>query len=336
MILVVINNRNMFDITDIISVKICEEFYKEFKRLPNRYEIFKGFHIGDFVFNVRCGKYNNLKDKLENIFNVSLKYSTRMHMTDEELIQRCKIFYKKYGRLPKSGEKLDGWNISAFMDGLKRGRHSNIKQIIENIFKQPIEVKCTLTRYSTKILIKKCQEFYDEFHRLPKQKEEYKGWKIGIFVHGLKYRKNQNYKKIFEDIFKQKIFVKNKISDEDIIKYSKEFYEKYNRLPVRSDVYKGWNIGTYVHGLKNGSNKHMKKTIEEIFGQEIDFNYKIFKMNDDEIIDLCKEFYEEFHRLPEVKESYKGWKIGNFIQEIKDGKHKIIKPVIAEIFNESI
>ena len=117
---------------------------------------------------------------------------------------------------------------------------------------------------------------------------------------------------------------------------AQQFYNIYHRLPVRSDIYKGWNIGTYVHGLKNGSNGHMKKAIEDIFEQEIDFNYKVFKMNDDEIFDMCKKFYEEFKRLPEVNESYKGWRIGLFIQEIRDGKHQLIKNIVSDIFENLI
>ena len=324
------------DITDIITIKICTDFYDNFKRLPKQDEFYKGFNLGNFIFQLKNGRYPHLKDKIECIFHTELKYFSKQYLTDHELISRCQKFYDKYKRFPKSGEKIDGWNISAFMDGIKRGRHSNIKPILEGIFNKPIEVSCKLQRYNTPTLIAKCKEFYNEFGRLPHQKEIYKGWKIGIFIHGLKYRKDQSYKRIFEDIFNEKIEIHHKITDHEVLLYCKEFYNIYHRLPVRSDVYKGWNIGTYVHGLKNGSNGHMKKAIEDIFEQEIDFNYKVFKMNDDEIFDMCKKFYEEFKRLPEINESYKGWRIGLFIQEIRDGKHQLIKNIVSDIFENLI
>ena len=52
------------------------------------------------------------------------------------------------------------------------------------------------------------QEFYNEFQRLPKNKEEYKNWKINQYINHLKDGRNEKIKLKIEKIFHQKLIFK--------------------------------------------------------------------------------------------------------------------------------
>lgn len=53
-------------------------------------------------------------------------------------------------------------------------------------------------------------------------------------------------------------------------------------------------------------------------------------------LELCKEFYSEYQRLPKWHEVYKDYNIGNFIEKIKQGFHQQLKPQVEEIFHQEI
>lgn len=321
------------NIGNIIVVNICREFYDLYHRLPCNNETFKGVNIGEFIKSIRRGKYPEIKEIVESIFNKKIKLYCKFTRSDDELINICKQFYNEFKRFPKSDEKYNGFCIGSFMDGLKRGRHNNIKHIIEEIFNIPIVVKRNIKRLQEVTIIDLCKQFYNEYHRLPYQKERYKNWNIGIFVQGLKYSKNKYLKKKIEEIFQQAIVVRNrKVEDEEMLNKCREFYNEFHRLPTRVEIYKGWCIGTFIQGLKNNRNKHLKQQVEEIFQQEINIQYRMYRMDDEIIVDKCKKFYQQFKRLPELNEMFEDWKIGIFIQEVKDGKHIFIKNILENIF----
>ena len=60
------------DITDIITIKICTDFYDNFKRLPKQDEFYKGFNLGNFIFQLKNGRYPHLKDKIECLMVLEL------------------------------------------------------------------------------------------------------------------------------------------------------------------------------------------------------------------------------------------------------------------------
>lgn len=322
---------------NILFINACREFNDIYHRLPCNNEIFRGLNIGKFIKYIKCGKYPDIKEIVEKIFGKKIKLYYKFTREDDEIISLCENFYREFNRFPKSDEKYNGFCIGSFMDGLKRGRHSQIKPIIEKIFNIPIVVKRKVKRLNEDVMLTLCKEFYDKYHRLPYQKEKYNDWNIGIFVQGIKYRKNKKLIKKVEEIFNQEITVRNrKVNDEEILNKCREFYDKYHRLPTRNDVYKDWCIGTFIQGLKNNRNKHLKDKVEEIFQQPINIQYRIYRMDDDIIVDKCQKFFCKYKRLPEPNEIFDDWKIGIFIQEIKEGKHIYIKPIVEKIFQTSL
>ena len=112
----------------------------------------------------------------------------------------------------------------------------------------------------------------------------------------------------------------------------KEFYNIYRRLPKQSETFKYFNIGMFIARLKQGQNLQLKSQVEEIFEQEI--NAK--KISDEDKLNICKEFYSEFKRLPKSTQVYKKFKIGNFITHLKQGYNQQLKSQVEEIFEQKI
>ena len=53
-------------------------------------------------------------------------------------------------------------------------------------------------------------------------------------------------------------------------------------------------------------------------------------------IELCKEFYNEYKRLPEDNEIYKEFKIGHFFDSLKQGRYSHLKEDVENIFKTKI
>ena len=128
----------------------------------------------------------------------------------------------------------------------------------------------------------------------------------------------------------------NKIIDEtEKLELCKEFYTKYNRLPERNETYKDFKIGYFIESLKH-CNSHLKEDVENIFNTKIEVNRKFNLKDDNEKLKLCKEFYNEYKRLPILREKYKDFNIGYFIYGLKQGKNSHLKEEVENIFNTKI
>ena len=133
------------------------------------------------------------------------------------------------------------------------------------------------------------------------------------------------------------IIVRNVLTDEDKLNLCKEFFKEYQRLPKHNEVYKDFNIGSFINCLKCGNNSQLKPQVEEIFHQEIRAVKKtVKKISDEDKLNLCKEFFSENQRLPIYYEVYKDFKIGKFIQSLRCGNNSQLKPQVEEIFHQEI
>ena len=122
------------------------------------------------------------------------------------------------------------------------------------------------------IKIELCKEFYNENKRLPKKNDTYKDFNIGNFISGLKQGMNSQLKEEVENIFNTKIEVAKKLNlkdDTEKIELCKSFYNEYKRLPISTEKYKDFNIGSFIHHLKQGYNSHLKEEVENIFNTKI-------------------------------------------------------------------
>ena len=193
--------------------------------------------------------------------------------------------------------------------------------------------------YMTNNKLKLCKEFFKAYQRLPKAKEVYKDFNIGKFIQHLKEGCNSQIKPQVEEIFEQEIKVDKKIvklSDADKLDLCKEFYNEFKRLPKWNETIKTFNIGSFINNIKQGYNQQLKPQVEEIFHQKINVVKKIVKLSDEDKLNFCKEFYNEFKRLPKDKDVYGEWNIGSFIRHLKRGQNPHLKPQVEEIFQQKI
>ena len=116
---------------------------------------------------------------------------------------------------------------------------------------------------------------------------------------------------IYEDVY----MTNNKL------KLCKEFFKEFKRLPKTREVYKDFNIGKFIQHLKEDINSDLKLQVEEIFEQEIKVVKKTVKLSDEDKLDLCKEFFKAYQRLPKYSEEFKDFKIGGFIANVKRGQN---------------
>ena len=101
-------------------------------------------------------------------------------------------------------------------------------------------------------------------------------------------------------------------------------------------MYEDFKIGNFIARLKHGKNSQLKSQVEEIFHQEINAVKRTVKLSDEDKINLCKEFFKAYQRLPKQSEVYEDFKIGNFIARLKHGKNSQLKSQVEEIFHQEI
>ena len=260
------------------KLKLCKEFFKEYQRLPKDREVYKDFKIGKFITNLKQGQNSQLKPQVEEIFHQEINAVKKADkISDEDKLNFCKKFYSEFKRLPKAKEVYKDFNIGHFISHLKQRHNSQLKPQVEEIFEQEINAVKKADKISDEDKLNFCKKFYSEFKRLPKWKETYKDFKIGVFINNLKHNQNSQLKPQVEEIFHQEInAVKKtvKLSDEEKLNLCKEFYSKYKSLPKDKEVYKDFKIGRFISHLKGGCNPHLKPQVEEIFHQEINAKKK--------------------------------------------------------------
>ena len=101
----------------------------------------------------------------------------------------------------------------------------------------------------------------------------------------------------------------------------------------RNKIYKHFKIYN-EENYEIENNNIEKLELEEINIETLIIKNVIdkIKLNDEEKIKLCQEFYNEFHRLPTTREIYKNWKIGSFVDGFKYNRNLSLKEDIKKIF----
>ena len=349
------NDNPYRDSYDMISAEKLMNVYNYLSRKVSDYSIKSNIYDKDYegyivplvgiwrteemrikLSHIKISKNNKVYINKNNFIDISPK---NLYIKDDnEKIELCKEFYNEYKRLPKINEIYKDFKIGKFIDNLKRGKNSHLKEEVENIFNNKIYVKTILLKDDNEKL-ELCKSFYNEYKRLPKQNESYKDFNIGNFINYLKYGYNSHLKEEVENIFNTKIEVAKKLNlkdDNEKLELCKEFYNEYKRLPKKNDTYKDFKIGNFIDNLKHGANLHLKEEVESIFNTKIEVNWKLNLKDDNEKIELCKEFYNEYKRLPTWREKYKDFNIGIFINHLKQGKNSHLKEEVENIFNTKI
>ena len=332
--------KKIVNLSEEDKLNLCKEFFKAYQRLPKKSEKIKDFKIGGFIDRLKHCKNSQLKSQVEEIFQKEIKVVKKIvNLSDEDKLNLCKEFFKAYQRLPTQKETFKDFKIGIFISGIKQGFNCELKPQVEEIFQKEIKVVKKIVNLSDEDKLNLCKEFFKAYQRLPTQKETFKDFKIGIFISGIKQGFNCELKPQVEEIFQKEIKVVKKIvnlSEEDKLNLCKEFFKAYQKLPKSTDTFKDFKIGNFISGIKQGCNSHLKQQVEEIFHQEIKYNKKIVNLSEEDKLNLCKEFFKAYQRLPKQSEKFKDFKIGNFISGIKQGKNSQIKLQVEEIFHQEI
>ena len=326
-----------FRLTLYDKLKLCQEFYNENHRLPTCKEKYKNWNIGNFIRNIRYGQFKGL-DQVKQIFGehwidiINKEYEYKEY---EYKLKLCQEFYNENHRLPKNEEKYKEWNIGSFIHVIKTKNNKDKINDLKQIFKEHW-IDGNINEYKYKQNLELCKRFYDEYHRLPKRSDKYKEWNIGSFIDTIKCRKNKDkindLKQIFGEHWVDRKSMEIKYKLEDKLKLCQEFYNENHRLPNLGEKYKGFGIGMFIYDIKRTKNKDKIDDLKKIFGEHwIDGNIRDYKFQQN--LELCKQFYDEHHRLPKWEEKYKEWNIGFFINKIRNSNNKNKIKNLEEIFH---
>ena len=208
-------------ITDEDKIKLCKEFYEEKKRLPKISDIYKDWQIGQFIYDVKRNKNNlHLKKELQKIFNDNLEVKIKRNkiLTNEEKIQKYKIFYEDKKRLPtkKDIKYFNDFNIYKDFNRLKdkelNKNQIQLKDELEKIFNCKIENTKNRKLLTIEEKINICKDYVKEYGEgiTFNKNTIYKDLNIFNFIHHLQYSDNHNIRNQIEKIFNIEIKDKSK------------------------------------------------------------------------------------------------------------------------------
>ena len=163
---------------------ILEQFVQEYHRLPKRNEIYHRFRLGEWCSNQKrrvllSGKEDRIR-KLQAIglFDADAGYLQYQWEQNYELLQR---FLAEQHRVPKVTEVYRGMNLGAWYSAQKGMLQSadypaERRAKIEALGITPATVQEDWERHYQDLAA-----FVEEYQRLPKQKEVYRGFNLGLW-----------------------------------------------------------------------------------------------------------------------------------------------------------
>ena len=317
------------------KLKLCQEFYNEHHRLPKKEEKYEDWNIGRFVYLIKINDENKI-NVLKQIFKDHwIDGNVKEHEYKQNL-ELCKQFYDEFHRLPKYKEKYNGKNIGSIVCVIKRTNNKDKINDLKQIFKEDW-IEGSIKEYKYKQNLKLCEQYYNEFHKLPTAKEKYNGLDIWSFIHHIIKTRSKDKINDLKQIFKED-WIDGSIKEYEYkqnLKLCEQYYNEFHKLPTQKEKYKDFNIGSFVGSIKQINNEYKLNDLKEIFKEHwIDKKNIELKYTLDDKLKLCRQFYDEFHKLPTAKEIYKEWKIGVFIMGVKYGKNKCCLNEVKQIFKE--
>ena len=182
---------------------VWEEHYQSlvrfvalYDRVPTRYEVFEGFRLGAWCSEQRRKLKENQFDAvhIQKLQEVGLLERTAIARSWEESYALLLQYIAEYHHLPAVGEKYRGYGLGNWCEMQKfLARNTDYsakrKQLLEDV---GIFQATQDARWERQYAL--LQAFVAEYGRLPKQKEEYHGYRLGIWCTTQKQKcKNDNY-----------------------------------------------------------------------------------------------------------------------------------------------
>ena len=122
-------------INDVVvtkGIRDMEVFYRKYGRMPGPDETLGRNKVGEMLLSIRSGRIRITEQQFLRLQKMGVNL-TREQVTFfeslctrvnniEEKIKLIEEFYRKYGRLPKRGEKYNDVAIGVFLNNIKQGR----------------------------------------------------------------------------------------------------------------------------------------------------------------------------------------------------------------------
>lgn len=151
----------------------------------------------------------------------------------------------------------------------------NINDVIEGLKTKALKRNQLLFEYKKQLLF----EFCDLNKRTPKAKEIHKGQKIGTWFNNCKIKLIDNldniYIKLSQNVYIKQVLdnllnyrknnIKKRYSWEEKKIIIEDYFNKYNKLPQKTETYNDHSIGTWLYEFKKSKYKFLFKDNEYIY-----------------------------------------------------------------------
>ena len=315
------------------KVLLLVEFYTLFNRWPYQKEKYKNINLGHFMHSIK-NKNTSIGESDRRLLQGYI-FPFETNKKDKNMIHKKVLllveFYTLYKRWPNKAEKYKGQNIGYFVRNIKiKDTHLSNEDIsLLEKFNFKFEYIHHEDSSHEKVLL--LIEFYSLYGRWPNYSEVYKNVKIGSFYSSIRLKKT----KIYGDDYKllQKYNFEFKEMTRDEVKQYKlrilvEYFTIYKKWPKSTIKYNGVNIGSFSKNIRNKGIKLSNSDTELL--KSLGFNFECIpkrKIIHDKVL-LLVEYYNTFHKKKKKKESYKGEKLGIFINCIRRGNTTLLEDEI--------
>ena len=170
-------------------------------------------------------------------------------------------------------------------------------------------------------------EYCDKYDKIPTQRTEYKGKKIGRWLQHQKKKINNKEDDVYITLSENKLVKENlddylnKFSWEESKELLFEYCDKYDKIPTIKTEYKGKKIGVWLQQQKKKINNkkddvYIKLSENDIVKENLD-DYLNPNLKWNKWKELLFEYCNENQKTPTKKTEYKGKRIGGWLDNQK-------------------
>ncbi len=315
------SNKKLYTIHE--NVLLLVEFYNLYHRTPKQNEIYKNINLYNFLIRIRSGVTTLSSEDEELLINTGIRItSNRSLYTMHEKVLLLVEFYNLYNRTPTQREKYKGFNIGAFIVNIRQGNTTLSSEDKELLIDSGIRITSNKRLYTIHEKVLLLIEFYNLYHRHPKEREIYKNIKLGQFLDSIRQNKTvllpEDVELLTNTGIKITPNIKQTIIHEKVLLLV-EFYDLYHRTPTQNEVYKNTKLGKFLHNIRYGNTNLPFEDKQLLINTGIRITSNKRQDTIHQKVLFLVEFYNLYHRHPKRNETYKNINLYNFLIDVKRG-----------------